>query len=169
MFRRLGDVEALAILNAWFAVVRQLLPAYRGRLIKTLGDAVLCLFPDADRAAQAAAAMHEAVRTLDSGATTLRLRIGMHTGPVEVGGNDIYGDTVNVAASLTDVAETNQIVLSDDTAADLSPALRDQVRALFRTVLKKTQTPIAVYEVLWFDPSSATVAEGRPRASRAVT
>jgi adenylate cyclase len=169
MFRRLGDVEALAILNAWFAVVRQLLPAYRGRLIKTLGDAVLCLFPDADRAAQAAAAMHEAVRTLDSGATTLRLRIGMHTGPVVVGGNDIYGDTVNVAAYLTDVAETNQIVLSDDTAADLSPALRDRVRALFRTVLKKTQTPIAVCEVLWFDPSSATVAEGRPRASRAVT
>lgn len=133
MFRRLGDVEALAVLNAWFGTVRQLLPAYQGRLIKTLGDAVLCLFPDADRAVQAASAMHEAVRLLDSGAATLRLRIGMHTGPVVIGGNDIYGDTVNVAAYLSDVAETNQILLTDDTVLELAPALRDRARGLFKT------------------------------------
>lgn len=169
MFRRLGDVEALSILNAWFSAVRQLLPAYQGRLIKTLGDAVLCLFPDADRGVQAAAAMHEAVRSLDSGATTLRLRIGMHTGPVVVGGNDIYGDTVNVAAYLTDVAETNQILLTDDTAAELSPALRGRVRGLFRTVLKKTQTPIAVCEAVWVDSPVTPDADVRRRASRAVT
>ena len=169
MFRRLGDVGALLVLNAWFAEVRRLLPAFQGRLIKTLGDAVLCLFPDADRAVQAAAAMHEAVRTLDSGATTLRLRVGMHTGPVVVGGNDIYGDTVNVAAYLTDVAETNQILLTDDTAAELSPAMRDKVRSLFRTVLKKTQTPIAVCEAVWFDSPVTPDTDVRPRASRGMT
>ena len=115
LYRRLGDIEALKIVNACLATMKDVLPYYHGRLVKTLGDAVMCLFPDADSAVDAAMDMQRAIAALQPNGLAMQIRVGLHTGPVVIGGDDVYGDTVNVAAYLADAASPDQILIAQAT------------------------------------------------------
>ena len=151
LYRRLGDVEALRVVSTCLDALRALLPRHRGRLVKLLGDAVMCLFPDADCAVEAAMAMQREVVNLRPGGLDLQIRIGLHTGPVVVGGEDVYGDTVNVAAYLADTATPGQILIAESTSDELTAVLRESVFPIFDAVLKTTLAPTAVCEVRWRD------------------
>jgi len=151
LYRRLGDVEALNIINAVLNELKSVLPHYQGRLVKTLGDAVMCLFPDADCAVEAAVAMQHAVDGLDPAGEKMQIRIGLHTGPVVIGSEDVYGDTVNVAAYLADAATAGQILIAETTAKDMSKERRDAMTPIFDAMLKTTLAKTAVCEVQWRD------------------
>lgn len=92
-----------------------------------------------------------AVADLRPGGLDLQIRIGLHTGPVVVGGEDVYGDTVNVAAYLADAATPGQILIAESTADELAPELRESVFPIFDAVLKNTLAPTAVCEARWRD------------------
>jgi len=151
LYRRLGDVEALRIVNACLDAMRSVLPRNHGRLIKTLGDAVMCLFPDADSAVDAAVEMQRAITTLQPGGLSMQIRVGLHTGPVVVGGDDVYGDTVNVAAYLADAAIPDQILIAETTMEQLGAVHRETTWPIFDAILKTTLAKTAVCEVQWRD------------------
>ncbi len=151
LYRRLGDVEALNIIHAVLNELKSVLPHHQGRLVKTLGDAVMCLFPDADCAVEAAVAMQHAVAGLDPAGEKMQIRIGLHTGPVVIGSEDVYGDTVNVAAYLADAATAGQILIAETTAKDMSKERRDAMTPIFDAMLKTTLAKTAVCEVQWRD------------------
>jgi hypothetical protein len=96
-------------------------------------------------------AMQRKVAELRPGGMDLQIRIGLHTGPVVVGGEDVYGDTVNVAAYLADAATPGQILIAESTADELTPELRESVFPIFDAVLKNTLAPTAVCEARWRD------------------
>jgi hypothetical protein len=129
----------------------EVLPRHQGRLVKTLGDAVMCLFPDAACAVAAAVEMQRVIADLKPGGIDMQIRIGMHTGPVVVGGDDVYGDTVNVAAYLADAATPGQILIAEDTVEEIGDEHRESVWRIFDAVLKTTLARISVCEVLWRD------------------
>lgn len=151
LYRRLGDVEALNVINVVLHELKAVLPQHQGRLVKTLGDAVMCLFPDADCAVEAAVAMQHAVAGLRPAGENMRIRIGLHTGPVVIGGEDVYGDTVNVAAYLADAATAGQILIAEATAQDMSKERRDAMTPVFDAMLKTALAKTAVCEVQWRD------------------
>ena len=151
LYRRLGDVQALHVINAVIDELKVVLPRYQGRLVKTLGDAVMCLFPNADCAVEAAVAMQHAVAGLDLAGEKMQIRIGLHTGPVVIGSEDVYGDTVNVAAYLADAATAGQILIAEVTAKDMSRERRDAMTPVFDAMLKTTLAKTAVCEVQWRD------------------
>ena len=124
LYRHLGDIEALKIVNACLATMKDVLPYYHGRLVKTLGDAVMCLFPDADSAVDAAMDTQRAITALQPNGLAMQIRVGLHTGPVVVGGDDVYGDTVNVAAYLADAASPDQILIAQATLEQLEARRR---------------------------------------------
>ncbi|MFN0115792.1 MAG: adenylate/guanylate cyclase domain-containing protein [Paracoccaceae bacterium] len=88
------------------AVVR-----FRGRIVKLMGDGVLVEFASAVHAVEAAVAVQTA---LADGGGPIRLRIGVNIGDLLVDGDDIYGDSVNVAARLEALAEPGGVLVSDD-------------------------------------------------------
>ena len=151
LYRRLGDVQALHVINAVIDELKAVLPRYQGRLVKTLGDAVMCLFPNADCAVEAAVAMQHAVAALEPAGEKMQIRIGLHTGPVVIGSEDVYGDTVNVAAYLADAATAGQILIAEVTAKDMSRERRDAMTPVFDAMLKTTLAKTAVCEVQWRD------------------
>lgn len=151
LYRRLGDIEALKIINACLATMKGVLPRHHGRLVKTLGDAVMCLLPDGDSAVDAAVDMQRAIAELQPGGLSMEIRIGLHTGPVVVGGEDVYGDTVNVAAYLADAASPNQILIAQTTLDQLDAGRREATTPIFDAVLKTTLAKTAVWEVQWRD------------------
>lgn len=151
LYRRLGDIEALNVINAVINELKAVLPYHQGQLVKTLGDAVMCLFPDADCAVEAAVAMQHAVAGLNPAGEKMQIRIGLHTGPVVIGGADVYGDTVNVAAYLADAAAPGQILIAEATAGNMTKERQETMAPVFDAMLKSTLAKTAVCEVQWRD------------------
>jgi hypothetical protein len=149
LYQRLGDAAARTIVNACLSALAGLLPRYDGRLVKTLGDAVMCVFPNANLGVLAASEMQSIVMGTRPGNHPVRIHIGLHYGPVLVEDGDYFGDTVNAAAYLAAVAMTEQILTTEATEEGLSAALKGSVRPIFHTVLKGSTEESTVYQVLW--------------------
>ena len=149
LYNQLGDAEARAAINACLAALVALLPRFDGRLVKTLGDAIMCVFPTAAQGVNAATEMQSCVMNEVPGGHPLRIHIGLHAGPVLVEGSDVFGDTVNAAAFLTNVAMAEQILLSEATEKELPPFLKPLVRPLFRAALKGSTGESSIFQVLW--------------------
>lgn len=149
LYQKLGDVAARNIVNACLGVINGVLVRYDGRLVKTIGDEVMCVFPIADLAVLAASEMQSLVASTKPGNYPVSIHIGLHFGSVLVEDGDVFGDTVNVAAYLTAVATAEQILTTESTEQCLSVALRALVRPIFHAVLKGSDKESTVYQVLW--------------------
>jgi class 3 adenylate cyclase len=109
-----GDRSWLDLLERHNTVVRRELERYRGHEVKTMGDGFMATFDGPARAIRCAHAMIDGVRGLG-----LQLRIGLHTGEVElVPNNDIGGMAVNIAARIGARAGTDEVLVSS-TVKDL--------------------------------------------------
>jgi len=131
---------------------------FGGRCIKTIGDELMSVFPTADAACQAAIEMQW--RTTELPQTIgqpIAIRIGFHYGVAVERDGDVFGDSVNVAARLTEVANPRQIITSGQVVESLPPALIGSARRLWPLPLKGKAEPIEVLEILWDDGSDATI------------
>jgi adenylate cyclase len=149
LYAKLGDTLAKGAIDECFERILLLLAKFDGRLVKTIGDELLCVFATADQAVLAASEMQVVVAERTFGGQSIQLHIGLHYGPALVSVNDVYGNTVNVAGYLTAVAAADQIVASEAAAAQLSAALKSCVRPVYRAVLKGSGRETTVYQVVW--------------------
>src|ERR1035437_9098433 len=114
-----GDEAAMEAIARCVDQLRQTVESSGGRVVKTIGDEVMAVFPTPDAAAIAASNMQYAIDALPPvGATKLGVRIGFHCGPVIQSDNDIFGDTVNLAARLVEQAGRSQIIISRETRSE---------------------------------------------------
>jgi class 3 adenylate cyclase len=103
----LGDRRWKDLLQSHDTVARSIVEHHRGRLVKTTGDGVLATFDGPGRAIRCALALQEALRALG-----IDIRAGLHTGEVELIGEDIGGIGVHVAARVLDHAGAGEVVAS---------------------------------------------------------
>lgn len=149
LYQKLGDVAARNIVNSCLTLIIGRLQRFEGRLVKTIGDEVMCVFPSADLAVLAASDMQAQVAASHPGNYPVAIHVGLHYGPALVEEEDVFGDTVNVAAYLAAVAAADQILTTEATERFLSPALKSCVRPIFHTVLKGAVEESTVFQVLW--------------------
>ncbi|MBM6593886.1 adenylate/guanylate cyclase domain-containing protein [Microvirga pudoricolor] len=117
--------------------------AHRGRVVKTTGDGFLIEFASPVEAVRCAVAVQE---SLQEATQPLRLRIGINLGDIIIEEDgDIYGDGVNIAARLEQLAEPGAICLS----AKVYDEVRDHVPLAFRdegeTHVKNIRKPVRIY------------------------
>ena len=103
----LGDREWRALLDAHDAVVRAQFARFRGREVNTSGDGFLATFDGPQRAIRCAMAIRDAVHGLGIG-----VRAGLHTGEVEIRGDDIGGIAVHIGARVSALANANDVLVS---------------------------------------------------------
>lgn len=120
-----------------------------GRVVSRRAGEVMALFPTPDAAATAAMRMHAYAETLGGKQGKVAVRIGFHCGPVVQRGDDILGDTVNLALALAEHAKAGQIVTSERTAASLSPAVQERVRLLGQLQASGSDEPVVLGELVW--------------------
>ena len=126
-----GERVAVAAIAHCFDQLRRTVESYGGRVVKTIGDRLMAVFQTPDAAANTAASMQYAIDALPmAGDTKLGVQIGFHYGPVIQRDNDVFGDTVNLAARLTEQAARNQIITSQETAERPGPLCRHFMRGL---------------------------------------
>jgi class 3 adenylate cyclase len=108
-----GDAEWRRVLDRHHQLVRRQLQHLRGREIKTTGDGFLATFDGPARAIRCAAAVRDEVRSLG-----LEVRAGVHTGEVELVGDDVAGMAVHIGARVAAEAAAGEVLVSS-TVKDL--------------------------------------------------
>ena len=150
-------------MSACFTSTAKLAEKYGGRIIKTVGEEIICVFSDAPQCALACNEMQEAVRKCgvesEFSEHHLRARIGVHWGTVIDEGDDIFGDTVNTAARLMGFAQSGQIFVSGELATALPQMLMNTARFVDDVPLRAKATVIRVFELVW-EVTEATTMTG---------
>lgn len=157
IYDRFGDTTARNLIHQCMQVMSTQIAPYQGTLIKTIGDEILCIFPNIDLGLQAAMSMQKEVKNrCASELAVLRIRIGLHAGSVVREENDIFGDTVNVAARVASLAMADQILTTETVYQALSGTLKYLLTPVTVTDLKGKQTLFRIYRVDWDDSSDIT-------------
>jgi class 3 adenylate cyclase len=110
---RLGDRRWRDLLDQHDTVVRRELGRFRGREIKSLGDGFLATFDGPARAIRCSVAVRKGVEELG-----IMVRTGIHTGEIELAGDDVRGIAVHIAARVAALAGSGEILVSS-TVKDL--------------------------------------------------
>lgn len=108
------------LLDARRSILEPTLARFDGRIVKLMGDGVLAEFSSFTAATECAEAIQRAMAGL-TGATPIRLRIGINLGEVIADGDDIYGDGVNVAARIEALAKPGGVAVSRSVHDQLGP------------------------------------------------
>jgi len=100
--------------RAYFFQSRRLIERYGGREIKTLGDGFMAAFKSADTALNYAITLQR-----NTGHPQIKIRAGIHIGPMQVEEGDVFGGTVNFAARVVGAFKGEEICLSDRAKEDI--------------------------------------------------
>ncbi len=110
---RLGDARWRHLLDEHDRIVAEQVARFGGRVVKTTGDGVLATFDGPGQAVTATIAIRDALQLID-----VEIRAGVHTGEIEIRGDDVGGVAVHVAARVDGLAGPGEI-LATSTVRDL--------------------------------------------------
>lgn len=104
---RLGDRSWRSLIASHHVLMREYLPRFRGREIRSTGDGICAVFNTPTQAIECAVALCEAVRNLG-----VEIRAGIHTGECELVGDALEGLAVHIAARVAACAQGSEILVS---------------------------------------------------------
>ena len=167
---RADEERTLDDLHAHLAeLVGPVVERFHGRIVKTVGDGVLVEFASAVEAVRSAVELQRGMVERNVGTPAERrqaFRIGLHLGDIIVSDEDVFGDTVNLAARLQGLAEPGSIVLS----ASVYEQVRDKLALPFRSqgsrTLKNIDRPIQIYSLTAAALSETGAAAAKPAPAR---
>jgi class 3 adenylate cyclase len=125
-----------------------------GRVIKTIGDEIMCTLPAAINGLLAACEMQRRLaRDILFVRESLAIRIGLHHGDALEENGDVFGDAVNVAARMASLAKREQIVT---TAATVNGIMgkAPETRSLGKARVSGKLFPIEIVDVIWQEDTS---------------
>jgi len=157
LYEMVGDKAAHEAIDLCVKLFSALTEQHGGRVVKTIGDEVMAIFPRPAEAARAAVDIQLGMSEMAPvDKVRLGVRVGMHFGPVVERDGDVFGDTVNLAARLTEMASKGQIITSLETVQLLEPIQRLDCRTLYDITVKGKERDVSICEVLWTDTDDAT-------------
>lgn len=166
-YSRLMEADEVLTLSRMKAllsnIVRPTIQKRHGRIFKVMGDGLLAQFSSVVDAVECSLEIQRALLTfepdVDDG-DKIRLRIGINLGDVMIDGGDVYGDGVNIAARLEQLAPVGGIAISggahDQICGKLDAAFEDRGEQ----AVKNLSRPVRVWS--WGGPQSAAAAPAAP-------
>jgi len=151
-----GDVEYMAMINRHHAILFPVIEREGGRIVKTIGDAILACFQEPVAAVKAAAGMQRGLVEDRKGrdeTNQIHIRIGMHKGVGLIKDGDVFGDVVNAASRIQNQAEVEQILITD-VLLDAAKSAGFECVKMGRAELKGKDEPIDLYAVAWSEAAS---------------
>ena len=146
LYEKEGDAEALRLIGACLATMREVAENNDGRVVKTIGDELMLAFDDIGSAATAAIEMQTVISEEHD---PLSIRIGFDFGPVIAEGNDLYGDTVNVASRMEQLAQPGQILATARALKLLPSYIEGKPRLLSGLSVKGKTQELEIGEIVW--------------------
>lgn len=152
VFESLGNAKATEAVTGVTNWLADLFNANGGRVVKFLGDGVLVVFETNTDAVVSVVEVQRAYQQRLAGtpvSSYMPLRIGVACGDVEMVDDDCYGDAVNVAARLSELAGPHQIWVNQAAMHDSARVLDTRSRLLGPIHLRGRSEPITVYQIEW--------------------
>ncbi len=141
---------------------------HHGRIVKTTGDGMLVEFASVVDAVECAVAIQRAMAERERDVSEERrfqYRVGINLGDIVIEGDDIFGDGVNIAARLEEMAASGGICISGTAYDQLKRKVDVGYEFLGEQKVKNIETPVPVYRVL-LAPEAAGQDIGESRQSR---
>jgi len=167
LYEKLGDTFARQMVMRCINTMIGQIPTYKGTLIKTIGDEIMCTFPDAEAAFHAACSMQTAVqndRPLNG--MSMQIRIGFNYGVVINEFDDVFGNTVNVASRVASITRAGQIMATQAVYDAVPLALRASMRQILRAEFKGMQDRFEIYQVIHEKEDTLSTRIGIPAFRR---
>jgi class 3 adenylate cyclase len=151
-FKTHGDIRGREMLRTHHRMAMSVIETYGGRLIKEVGDSVLVYFPATVDALNASIKIQQKfflhnMESIDE--DQIHVRIGLHHGRVIVEDKDIYGDVVNVAAKLTNLARGDQVFVSHEIYEATKHLPSIQFEGIDFWKMQKVPDGLKIYKVIW--------------------
>jgi class 3 adenylate cyclase len=153
-FARFGDARGHQLKTLHLDLLDNCLPAREGRIVDVAGDGAFVAFPNAGAATDAVVEFQELICRENSARERdhqLRVRIGVHWGPVLTDGKVTTGDAANLCARVTASADVGEIRLTRDAFQTLAPLRQVHCRPLGAVVLKGIGRQVELYSLDWRD------------------
>lgn len=154
-----NEEYTLDLLRRDFDIMKQLCHHFEGKVLKTIGDALLMYFPSAVKAVACAKEMQANLAQLAENLApeeVLIHRIGIHLGDVFFNGTDVMGDGVNVAARLQSEAQPGGICMSQTVYDVVKNPLALTTTGLVPKKLKNIPGSVLVYQIPPIHPTPYT-------------
>lgn len=150
MTARLGDARSVEMVRAHDALVRRGLKDTRGREIKHTGDGIMASFDDPSASIRCARAIQQSFDAFNmASAEKLFIRVGLDAGEPVTDSDDLFGETVQMAARLCAAADSATIFVSENLVEYAPKEIPLTPRG--SRELKGFAKPVNVYEVAWKD------------------
>ncbi len=137
-----------------YEIITPSIGAHNGRLVKTMGDGLLVEFYSVVDAVRCAVKVQQSKAEQAARPLRLDFRIGVNLGDIIVEGEDIHGDSVNIAARIQALAEPGGIVISGTAYDQLKTKLAVGYVSLGEQKVKNIAEPVRVYRIV-LDPALA--------------
>jgi adenylate cyclase len=156
LYTEVGDAAAFRLVDDHFDVLRAVIEAHEGVLVKTMGDAVFAAFTDAGHCARAAIdalERFEAFRVKAKYGSLVGLKLGLFAGACYVvtanGSLDYFGQTVNVASRVQHLAGSGEIVMPRSAFDALGLEDRERVveKEQLEALVKGVDSPLPLVRV----------------------
>lgn len=132
-------------------IVRAAVVKFRGREVKTIGDAFFVVFRSAADAVDCAIAIQRSFMESNANkedADRIMIRVGIHLGEVMITANDVFGDGVNIAARIEPLAEPGGICLSGEVYSVVRKKIEYKFEQLEGVKLKNIAIAPDIYRVV---------------------
>jgi len=142
------EEAAFQILRKNRVIHKKLDSEYKGECLKEMGDGILSSFQSASDAVRCANALQKEIRN-----TNISLRIGIHLGEVVFEDGDVFGDGVNVASRLQEMAEPGTIYMSGAVQKEVKNKKHIKTKFVAERSLKNVDEPVRIYKLITDDPA----------------
>ena len=153
LYEEHGDEAARSAMGECIAVMVGVIERFSGRLVKTIGDEILCVFENPSRAIMAANEVQLAVRSAGEAGRfatgALSIKIGIHYGPGVEREDDVFGEASIIAQQVIKQAKAGQILASAETVEALPPELRYGTRPFDRIDADGRDGMLEILEIIW--------------------
>lgn len=155
LFENKGDIEARRLIADVLHALTLICQRHGGRVIKTIGDEIMCTLPGALNGLLAACDMQRKMAgDINFVREHLAIRIGLHYGDALDENDDVYGDAVNIAARMASLAKREQIVTSASTCESVLGNAAPETRSLGGVWVSGKLLPIEMVDVIWQEDTS---------------
>lgn len=162
LYEKLGDAEAMRAVERCLHRMERATVSFKGRVVKHIGDAIMAVFETPSDAMHAACEMQQRVDDLPAvSGVKLTIRVGFHFGTALEENNDVFGDTVNTAARISEMAKSGQILASAACVDTLPAYMRHAARDLDLQTLKGKGEDVRIYEIVWRKVDELTMTAPR--------
>ena len=148
LYESFGNVRAAEIIGTLLGRLEEEVATARGKVVKSLGDGLMCVFANPELACGAASRMMAVASRLKLEGRErggLDLRVGIHFGGVVRSGGDVFGDAINVASRVEAMASPAEILVTETATGRLPEAMRGRCRLIDTTRVRGKTAAIRIF------------------------